>query len=393
VDTALEDKWLKISAGIDFTCAISEVSVAFCWGSDAFGRLGNGATTGTQASPSAVDITGSIPDTWKAISAGESQACAVGADDTAWCWGSDSFGALGNGSTLGDSTSPSPVDTTDPIPDTWIAVSAGTFFSCGIAADGSGWCWGDDGHGQLGNGATLTGSKFSPSPIDTTDPIPDTWSAISVGNTHACALANDDSLWCWGSDDHGRLGNGSTLTADQVSPSGPVVFPSPPGPGPADIQVTKTDAPDPVAKGQFLTYTITVTNLTAANGTGVITLTDALPAGTGFASITGTFPRDDATGSEPGPACTTPQSGVNGTVTCTGALDASGGTSPSATFTLVVRVGKLTTSGSIVNTVNVSLAGDPDTDNNQAQASTSTGPPSPTTTNVKPVPCRPKGSC
>jgi uncharacterized repeat protein (TIGR01451 family) len=166
--------------------------------------------------------------------------------------------------------------------------------------------------------------------------------------------------------------------------------------GPADVTVSKTGAPDPVAKGRLLTYTITVTNLTAFTRSGVISLTDRLPANTAFVSWSGTFPYSDASGTRSGPACSTPVPDFGGTVVCTGSLDGAGDTSPSAVFTLVVKVAKTTTAPTVSNTAKVSLSGDPNSDNNSASATTtlSSGTPSTSSTTMpKPPPCRPKGSC
>jgi uncharacterized repeat protein (TIGR01451 family) len=162
----------------------------------------------------------------------------------------------------------------------------------------------------------------------------------------------------------------------------------------SDVQVTKTDSPDPVAKGANLTYTITVTNLSNNGRTGVITLTDVMQANLSFVSMTGTFPYDDATGSEVGPACTVPAVGNHGTITCTGSLDGSGGTSPTAVFTLVLKVTTKTNATTLSNPASVALSGDPDTDNNSDTEPTaiavaptsSTNPPIKTTSTTRACP-------
>jgi uncharacterized repeat protein (TIGR01451 family) len=152
----------------------------------------------------------------------------------------------------------------------------------------------------------------------------------------------------------------------------------------SDVQVTKSDSPDPVTKGGSITYTITVTNLSDNGRTGVITLTDVIQPNLVFGSMTGTFPYDDATGAEVGPACTVPPVGARGTITCTGSLDGSGGTSPSAVFTLVLKVPKKVTSNSLSNTATVALSGDPDSDNDSDTEPT-TVDPGPTTTTTPPL--------
>jgi uncharacterized repeat protein (TIGR01451 family) len=167
-------------------------------------------------------------------------------------------------------------------------------------------------------------------------------------------------------------------------------------PANTDVGITKTGAPNPVPKGQLLTYAITVANQTAGGRSGVVTMTDTIPLNTAFVSLSGTFPYDDGTGAEPGAACATPTPDFGGTITCTGALDGAGGAAPSTVFTLVVKVAKKTTATSVSNTATVSLSGDPNSANDSAKADTNLSPGAPSTTSTttpKPPPCRPKGSC
>ena len=99
----------------------------------------------------------------------------------------------------------------------WASISAGNGHACGLKVGGTLWCWGSDSYGQLGNGAT-TGDQISPVQESTaaTD-----WVSVSAGSSvtmpHTCAIKTNGTLWCWGSDAMGQLGNGAT-TGNQVSP-------------------------------------------------------------------------------------------------------------------------------------------------------------------------------
>ncbi len=198
--------WVDIEAGVASSCGIKNDGTAWCWGEDANGELGNGATTGQQISPSQVSGTG----TWIKVTVGETHACGLKSDGTAWCWGTDTDGELGNDSVTGNQISPSQVSGTG----SWIQIDAGHSHTCGVKADGTGWCWGDDTYGQLGNGAT-TGSQISPSQVSGTG----SWLIILAGERTTCGTKTDGTNWCWGSDQYGELGNGSSLTANQISPS------------------------------------------------------------------------------------------------------------------------------------------------------------------------------
>ena len=126
-----------------------------------------------------------------------------------WCWGSDGNGQLGNGAPTGDQVSPVQEST---LATDWASVSAGNSHSCARKTNGTVWCWGSDGNGQLGNGAT-TGNQVSP--------VQDIDRRYRLGlwrSRQRCLLRGQTSgtLWCWGYGGNGQLGNGAI--ADQVSP-------------------------------------------------------------------------------------------------------------------------------------------------------------------------------
>jgi alpha-tubulin suppressor-like RCC1 family protein len=197
--------WAQVSAGQSHTCAVKTDGTLWCWGTDLFGVLGNGAD-GSQIDP---DQESTSATDWAQVSASGSHTCAVKTDGTLWCWGGDGSGQLGNGAD-GDQTSPDQESTsaTD-----WAQVSAGSSHTCAVKTGGTLWCWGADWDGQLGNGAD--GSQTDPDQESTaaTD-----WAQVSAGGSHTCAAKTAGTLWCWGRDSDGQLGNGAT-TGTQVSPS------------------------------------------------------------------------------------------------------------------------------------------------------------------------------
>ncbi|MFM7718251.1 MAG: InlB B-repeat-containing protein [Actinomycetota bacterium] len=220
-----------ITAGANHTCALDTAGAAWCWGDDSSGQLGNGPTlTADQVSPTRVDITGALPDTYLSISAGATHTCAIATGGAAYCWGSDTSEQLGNGAGVGftaDQTSPSPVDTSDVAepalvrPDTYASISAGGTATCAVASGGTAWCWGSDASGQLGDGDALTANQPSPSPVDTLAGLITSVSAISAGSAHACAIATTtvageppivttDVAFCWGSNASGQVGDGTS---------------------------------------------------------------------------------------------------------------------------------------------------------------------------------------
>jgi alpha-tubulin suppressor-like RCC1 family protein len=206
--------WKYLASGYGFTCGIRTDNSLWCWGVNSAGQLGDGTTT-QQTTP--VNIQ---PGTsWAIISAGGNSAgqdwsrgftCGVRLDGGRYCWGQNDRSQLGNVVTLSSVTIPTPID--DKGNFLQIAGGGGSF--CGIKADATLWCWGDDGYGVLGNGAS--GSSSQPSQVTGGG----TWKTVMVGfggSNHACGIKTDDTLWCWGSDVRAQLGNGAT-TANQQSP-------------------------------------------------------------------------------------------------------------------------------------------------------------------------------
>lgn len=197
----------SISAGDTHTCATADGN-AYCWGNGSNGRLGRGSTT-TASTPVAVVTSGVLSGrTVTAISAGTSHSCAV-ADGLAFCWGLGTNGRLGNASTSGNYTSPVAVSTATGLADrTVTSVSAGNTHTCAVV-DGTAYCWGSPTYGRLGNGAT-SGDVGEPVTVTATMLTAGSVTAINAGSTHTCAIS-DGTAYCWGYNNYGQLGD-NTVT-------------------------------------------------------------------------------------------------------------------------------------------------------------------------------------
>ncbi len=222
----------EVGVGAWSTCAIGEFASGgtaqstsvYCWGDNTYGQLGRSAAgiSGPMAVPGTSSFRAKAGDstTPSLLAVGGFHACAGIATELR-CWGHGTSGELGNGASV-DSTAPVTVKLPRQI-GTVNAITAGVAFTCALANDRTGsktqrvWCWGANGSGQLGNGSTAASAVPVKAPLGE-DAAPA--SSVSAGGSHACAIAEDSTVWCWGANDHGQLGNGSTTassTSVQVS--------------------------------------------------------------------------------------------------------------------------------------------------------------------------------
>ncbi len=186
--------WTLVAAGADHSCAIKSDGTLWCWGANASGQLGIGNTA---ARNQPVQIGNAA--NWQTAAVGTDHSCAIKGDGTLWCWGDNTQSQLGDGTT-DQSTSPKPIGSdTD-----WSALNLGTQAGCAIKTDKSLWCWGDNASGQLGLGNTTDAA--TPTQVQ-----PGTaWTGAAVGVNHSCGIRDDDaSLWCWGDNAYGQLGQGN----------------------------------------------------------------------------------------------------------------------------------------------------------------------------------------
>ena len=137
---------------------------------------------------------------WRSVTLGATHACGVRSNGSLWCWGGNENGQLGDG-TFSDRQSPAIVGTASD----WASVDGGGGHTCGTTAPGALWCWGENGWGQLG-----TGGSDPSRPLPVRIGAATTWDSVSAGSAHTCGVGNNGTLWCWGYNEDGQLGDGST---------------------------------------------------------------------------------------------------------------------------------------------------------------------------------------
>lgn len=212
-----------MAAGLDYTCALDGDGRAFCWGANFAGQLGDGSFA-QRSRP--VAVAGDLR--FRTLSALGQHTCGLTTAGVAYCWGRDTDGQLGDPSQArecryqGTVFGCSPVPVAVPSPWPWAEVVAGASHSCALTAAGAAWCWGADDSGQLGaDGPAICegddgGHRCALRPDSVATNVH--FRQLAAGAAHTCGLTADGQAWCWGRNDAGQLGIGSTRDASRPTP-------------------------------------------------------------------------------------------------------------------------------------------------------------------------------
>lgn len=213
-----EMTFASITAGTGFTCGVTMAGAGYCWGASGLGQLGDGTKISYGNTFSATPVAIQTNAGLRAVDAALSFACAVTTTNQGLCWGSNG-GRLGNGNSLDSST---PQFVSGGL--SFASISSGNGFSCGLTTDAAVWCWGSNDNGQLGvatpavattpvrAGGSLLGAEVSVA-------------GVSTGfGRHTCVIsANRLTTYCFGRNETGQLGNGTTTTGTAVNPTPAIV--------------------------------------------------------------------------------------------------------------------------------------------------------------------------
>lgn len=189
---------ISVSGGGDqleaHSLALQTNGTVWSWGSNIYGGLGNGTTTNTTIPGQVTGLTGA-----KAISAGGWHSVALKNDSTVWTWGWNTDGQLGDG-TFTDKSIPTQVPGLTGV----IAIAAGTYHVLALKKDGTVWAWGDNISGQIGDNTTI--DRNTPVQVIGLTGV----SNIASGRFFSLAVKSDGTVWTWGENLYGQLGNGTT---------------------------------------------------------------------------------------------------------------------------------------------------------------------------------------
>ena len=207
--TGLTTGMSEVHCGNYFCCARHDAGTVSCWGRGSNGQLGNGATAD---SSTPVSVTGLTGVTQLAVDTESSHACALTGGGMK-CWGANANGQLGNGTTTDSNV---PVDVTG-LTTGVVGLGIGGTHSCAITSTGGLKCWGRNDYGMVGDATTT--QRLTPVDVSGMTTGVD---LVMPGRFHTCARKTDDSFWCWGWNQYGEIGDGTTTTAS--SPSAVVGF-------------------------------------------------------------------------------------------------------------------------------------------------------------------------
>jgi alpha-tubulin suppressor-like RCC1 family protein len=189
----------QVMVGSGGACALRDDGAAFCWGANSYGQLGNGTTGGSSSVPVAVSGTHRFVE----LIAGFGHYCGRTMENAVWCWGFNSLGQLGDGSQVNRAA---PVQAS--VGTTLVTLASGSVTTCGTTSSGSAFCWGGGSYGILGNGDTSVFPNFTLAPVAVQGGLP--FGRIDGGGNGAlCGVTLTNAVYCWGNGTYGNLGNGT----------------------------------------------------------------------------------------------------------------------------------------------------------------------------------------
>lgn len=197
-----------VSAGALHTCALASDDTAYCWGSNESRQLGHAAALGNNVPSPTTDRRRFV-----ALSAGKAHTCGVTASGDAICWGSNATGQLGIGTAVARAGQ-TRVTSGVPFED----VSAGWDHTCGLTPDGVAYCWGSNLFGQVGSDTRENARCPTPGTCSLVPARVETdlrFVALSAGGVHTCGIATDGSTYCWGDNSLGQLGEERGLSSQE----------------------------------------------------------------------------------------------------------------------------------------------------------------------------------
>jgi alpha-tubulin suppressor-like RCC1 family protein len=193
----------SVAAGSLHTVALKNDGTVWAWGYNYHGQLGDGTNVNRYTPVQVPGLSGVSK-----IAVGDNHTVALKSDGTVWTWGLNNYGQLGDGTSI---TRMAPVQV--PGLAGVVAVAAAGSYTVAVKSGGTVWAWGHNGNGQLGDNTTIT--RYTPVQVQNLSGVV---TAIAAGYSHTVAVKSDGTVWAWGNNGSGQLGNGTTSTSPQTTP-------------------------------------------------------------------------------------------------------------------------------------------------------------------------------
>jgi alpha-tubulin suppressor-like RCC1 family protein len=187
-------KFAALTVGYDHTCGLVAGGAAYCWGSNLYGELGIGSSSQVP-NPNPVPVSGGLSFT--SLAAGTAHTCGLTSDSTAYCWGRNDLGSVGDSTTTGRD-----LPTLVAGGHKFAVITAGASHTCAITGAGEAYCWGNNGEGQVGDSSGNVQVNF-PVAVHAGGVL---FTAIAAGYNHTCARATSGQIYCWGGNENGQSG-------------------------------------------------------------------------------------------------------------------------------------------------------------------------------------------
>ncbi len=202
-----------VTAGGWHMCGLTAAGAGYCWGANSYGELGDGTRIRSisivRDSFRIAVVPVLTPLAFTSLTAGFAHTCGLTPGGPAYCWGDNVVGQLGSPIIFEAACDNYPCNTMPVAVATGIAfesITAGDRHTCAIASGGAAYCWGDNSSGQLGDGTTT--SRSTPLPVSGEL----SFATLSAGGAHTCGLTTDGEVYCWGANSDGQLGDGTTTS-------------------------------------------------------------------------------------------------------------------------------------------------------------------------------------
>lgn len=206
--------FVRVGAGSATTCGVTASGAVYCWGQNTKGQLGDGTTTSRSLptrvlAPAGVRFV-SVSQNGRDAAPGFTVNCARSDAGAGYCWGSGALGAIGDGQLVDRLTA---TLVTLPSGGSFATVTAGGSHTCGGTTSGTAYCWGNGARGNLGDGTTIN----RPLPTLVTPPVGITFSTLTAGLSTTCATTSIGAAYCWGNNSFGQVGDG--FVTDRLVPT------------------------------------------------------------------------------------------------------------------------------------------------------------------------------